>query len=74
MKHGLLLIFLLLLPPHVWTSISGQVNIYSETPFSNLDASSGEAECTLSDNRTVSVTVPVSSFIFSRAMMQEHFN
>lgn len=65
---------MLMLSPHQWTSISTEVSIFSDAPFGNIEATSTQANCTLTNNKTLIVVVPVQSFIFSKVMMQEHFN
>ncbi|MBE7175222.1 MAG: YceI family protein [Mucilaginibacter polytrichastri] len=71
----LLLSFLLCLMPAQteWATAAGNITLFAEAPFGDINAISEKAQCSLS-GKIVSVSVPVSSFIFSKPMMQDHFN
>lgn len=52
-----------------------EISFHSRTPFENIDAVSNTALSTL-DKKTgeLSFAVLIKSFVFKRALMQEHFN
>ncbi len=59
----------------IFTSKTTQVSFFSETPVENISAENKVATILLnSSNNEVAVRVPVKSFIFDKALMQEHFN
>jgi polyisoprenoid-binding protein YceI len=54
---------------------TGQVSFFSHTPLENIDAVNNEVAAIL-DSKTGAIIfqVPVKSFKFERALMEEHFN
>ncbi|MBS1585636.1 MAG: YceI family protein [Bacteroidetes bacterium] len=54
---------------------TGQVSFFSHTPLENIDAVNNEVSAVI-DSKTGNVVfqVPVKSFKFVRALMEEHFN
>ncbi|OJW77795.1 MAG: hypothetical protein BGO69_02190 [Bacteroidetes bacterium 46-16] len=54
---------------------TGQVSFFSHTPLENIDAINNEVAAIL-DSKTgaLILQVPVKSFKFERALMEEHFN
>ena len=54
---------------------TGQVSFFSHTPLENIDAVNNEVAAIL-DSKTGALVmqVPVKSFKFERALMEEHFN
>lgn len=54
---------------------TGQVSFFSHTPLENIDAVNNEVSAVV-DSKTGNVVfqVPVKSFKFVRALMEEHFN
>jgi polyisoprenoid-binding protein YceI len=54
---------------------SGKVTFFSSTPLENIEAFNNETGAIL-DSKTgdVAVQVPIKSFKFDKALMQEHFN
>ncbi len=54
---------------------TGRVTFFSSTPMENIEAVNNEAACAL-DAKTGDVVfqVPIKSFKFEKALMQEHFN
>lgn len=54
---------------------TGKVTFFSSTPMENIEAFNNEAASVLdSKNGEVVFQVPVKSFKFEKALMQEHFN
>jgi polyisoprenoid-binding protein YceI len=54
---------------------TGQVSFFSHTPLENIDAVNNEVSAVI-DSKTGNVVfqVPIKSFKFVRALMEEHFN
>ena len=54
---------------------TGKVTFFSSTPLENIQAINNETACAI-DSKTgdVAFQVPIKSFKFERALMQEHFN
>ena len=53
----------------------GTVSFFSEAPVENIDAKSKSINSFINtDARTIAFVIPVSSFVFKKALMQEHFN
>ena len=54
---------------------TGKVTFFSSTPLENIEAVNNETACALdSKSGDVAFQVPVKSFKFEKALMQEHFN
>ncbi len=54
---------------------AGRVHFFSETPFENIEAVNNEAAAVLDFGRSLlQVIVPIKSFKFEKALMQQHFN
>jgi polyisoprenoid-binding protein YceI len=54
---------------------SARVSFFSETPFENIEAINNEAAAVLdAGTGAIQVIVPIKSFKFEKALMQEHFN
>ena len=54
---------------------SGTVSFFSAAPMENIDGESKSVNALLNaENNEIAVIVPVSSFQFKKALMQEHFN
>ncbi len=54
---------------------TGQISFYSSTPLENIEAFNNEVAAVLdSKSGDVIFQVPIKSFKFDRALMQEHFN
>lgn len=53
----------------------GTVSFFSEAPLENIEAESKSVNAIInSENSEIAVIIPVSSFQFKKALMQEHFN
>jgi len=77
MKHILLL--LAFLPSAIFAqqfvTREGNVHFLSETPIEDIEATSSEASVILDlETGRVAVQVPILSFHFEKALMEEHFN
>jgi hypothetical protein len=77
MKHFTLL--LALLPSaffaQQFVTREGSVHFLSETPIEDIEATSSEASVILDlESGRVAVQVPILSFHFEKALMEEHFN
>lgn len=58
-----------------WVTRSGEVHFLSETPIEDIEATSKEASVILDlESGRVAVQVPILSFHFEKALMEEHFN
>lgn len=73
------LLFFALLPSAVmaqqFACRDGQVHFLSETPMEDIEATSGEASVIVDiESGRVAVQVPILSFHFEKALMEEHFN
>jgi polyisoprenoid-binding protein YceI len=54
---------------------TGRVSFFSSTPIQNIEAVNNEVSCVLdAKTGTLQFVVPVKSFKFENALMQEHFN
>lgn len=54
---------------------SGRISFFSSTPLENIEAINNEASCVMdAANGDVVMIVPIKSFRFEKALMQEHFN
>ena len=80
MKKTILIFAIALIIPassfsQVYKSEYGYIRFYSETPLENIEGISEKATGALriSDNVLV-VSIPIKSFAFEKALMQEHFN
>lgn len=52
----------------------GKLSFFSETPVENIDAHSESLVSVITPSRKVALSVPVTTFQFKNALMQEHFN
>lgn len=53
----------------------GKVHFFASTPFEDVEATSTTAVCVLNtETQKVSAKVQMASFVFPKALMQEHFN
>lgn len=58
-----------------WVTRAGEVHFLSETPVEDIEATSKEASVILDlETGRVAVQVPILSFHFEKALMEEHFN
>ena len=58
-----------------WVTRAGEVHFLSETPIEDIEATSKEASVILDlGSGRVAVQVPILSFHFEKALMEEHFN
>jgi polyisoprenoid-binding protein YceI len=72
---GLLTISLSHVQAQKWMTRTGKVSFFSSTPVENIEAFNNEAACVVeSKNGEVVFIVPIKSFRFEKALMQEHFN
>ena len=54
---------------------SGHISFFSSTPLENIEAINNEAACVIDAAKgDVVLIVPIKSFKFEKALMQEHFN
>jgi polyisoprenoid-binding protein YceI len=54
---------------------SGTISFFSEAPMENIEAESKSVNALLNaENNEIAVIVPIRSFQFKKALMQEHFN
>ena len=54
---------------------NGEISFFSETPVENIDATSKSMNSILNiSNSEIAFVVPMTSFTFKKALMQEHFN
>lgn len=59
----------------VYASNNIAVHFFSPAPVTNIDALSNTASATLNaKKREVKVSIPIASFSFKKALMQQHFN
>ena len=60
---------------HVYIATGGKVSFFSETPVENIDAHTESMSSVLNtSNNDIIFTVPVRTFKFKKALMEEHFN
>lgn len=58
-----------------WVTRTGEVHFLSETPIEDIEATSKEASVILDlESGRVAAQVPILSFHFEKALMEEHFN
>ena len=84
MKNKILISFILVstlifssakLNAQLYKCTEGTVFFFSEAPIENIDAKSKSINSFINtDAKTIAFIIPVSSFIFKKALMQEHFN
>lgn len=79
MKKYSLILATLLLATNVYSqrfmTRTGKVTFFSSTPVENIEAVNNETACAIdSKSGDVAFQVPVKSFKFEKALMQEHFN
>ncbi len=54
---------------------TARISFFSQTPVENIQAINNEASCVLdAQNGALELVVPINSFKFEKALMQEHFN
>jgi hypothetical protein len=54
---------------------NGNISFFSKTSIENISASSNQAACVLdASNGNLQFSILIKSFIFKKALMQEHFN
>ena len=59
----------------VYMTRTGKVQFFSKTPLENIEAVNNETSCALNASTgELRYIVPVKSFKFEKALMQEHFN
>jgi polyisoprenoid-binding protein YceI len=77
-KHSLLIAILLLATTAFsqrYMTRTGKVTFFSSTPVENIEAINNEAACAIDGTSgDVAFQVPIKSFKFEKALMQEHFN
>jgi polyisoprenoid-binding protein YceI len=79
MKTIILLIFaaatVQLATAQLFTAPQGKIHFHSSAPLEDIDAISSEANCELNTaTKKVVAKVDIPSFVFPKAMMQQHFN
>lgn len=80
MKKTLSFIFILFLSlslkaQSIYSCTNGEVTFYSKAPIEDIDATSQSMNSILNTaNSEIVFIVPMTSFKFKKAMMQEHFN
>lgn len=53
----------------------GSVSFFSEAPIENIDATSKSLNSFINtEAKTIAFIIPINSFVFKKALMQEHFN
>jgi polyisoprenoid-binding protein YceI len=58
-----------------WFTRTGQLSFYSSTPVEDIEGISNDAGCVLdAGSKRIQLTVGMKSFVFEKALMQEHFN
>ncbi len=56
-------------------STSTDISFFSETPVENISAVSKKTNAAINlDSKAIAFSVPIKSFTFEKALMQEHFN
>ncbi|AVR43943.1 YceI family protein [Christiangramia fulva] len=61
--------------PQFYQTTSLKINFFSSAPVEDIDANSSEGIMVLNlENGATSIKVPLRSFQFKKALMQEHFN
>lgn len=72
---GMLLNSALYVSAQKYTTRTGRVSFFSTTPVENIEAFNNEASAAI-DTKTGDVLfiIPIKSFKFEKALMQEHFN
>ena len=59
----------------VLLATGGKVSFFSETPMENIDATSQSATSVITTStNSIQFTIPVRTFKFKKALMEEHFN
>lgn len=59
----------------VFSTSTGKVHFFSEAPLENIEANTKKCQCAFNPSTgQVSVRVPMATFAFDKALMQEHFN
>lgn len=59
----------------VLLATGGKVSFFSETPMENIDATSQSATSVITtSSNAIQFTIPVRTFKFKKALMEEHFN
>ncbi|HLP04413.1 MAG TPA: YceI family protein [Paludibacter sp.] len=53
---------------------TGHIWFYSHAPLEDIEAHSHQAAAIITSKGTIAVMVPIMSFEFKKALMQEHFN
>lgn len=78
MKYAIILASLLIATTcfgQRYTTRTGKVSFFSSTPMENIEAINNEAACAIDgQSGDVAFQVPIKSFKFEKALMQEHFN
>ncbi len=60
---------------NIYLATGGKVSFFSETPVENIDATTESMTSVLNiSNNEVQFTVPLRTFKFKKALMEEHFN
>jgi len=57
-----------------YKTLAGKIDIYSKTTLFTIEATNKKAACTLDSAGKIAATVPVLSFDFKEALVEEHFN
>ncbi len=79
MKRFLIILFLLIFQrsfsQSIFVSNKGEVSFYSKAPIEDIDATSNSMNSILNiSTGEIVFVVPMTSFKFKKALMQEHFN
>jgi len=63
------------LPAQIYVAPQGKIHFHSSAPLEDIDAISSEAKCMLNTStKKVTASVEMQSFVFPKALMQQHFN
>ena len=59
----------------IYSSVKGEASFFSEAPIENIDAHSKQLSSFINTaTNDIAFAVPISSFHFKKALMEEHFN
>jgi len=72
---GLITILTYSLGAQVFVTKNGYIRFFSTTPVENIEAKNNQVNCALdTKNNKLIFKVLIKSFVFEKALMQEHFN
>jgi len=59
----------------VYMTRNGNIKLSSDTPLESIRAENKDVEAAIDlNNRNIAFSLPLKSFVFTRSLMQEHFN